>query len=167
MDKGGRGQKIQNFADFINGCSITSLASKYIEHVCTPFLEQVVTFACLLTDRPVEPPRGAEALGETGGRGGDAGGRLGRPVVVGGVARVERVVGGEGLRRHEAGELAAEAAGGHLAEVARRLDQVPLPLPPLGPPVLEPDLQINELSSFGRRHRGLAKFSTHHLLQLE
>ena len=91
----------------------------------------------------MEAPGGAETLGETGGRGGDAGGGFGGPVVVGGVARVEGVVGGgEGLRRHEAVELTAEAPGGrHLAEVARRLDQVPLPLPPLGPPVLEPDLQ--------------------------
>ena len=97
----------------------------------------------------METPGGAEPLCETGGRGGDAGGGLGGPVVVGGVAGVERVVGGEGLRRHEAVELAAEVAAGgrHLAEVARRLDQVPLPLAPLGPTVLEPDLQQNSTSA--------------------
>ena len=103
---------------------------------------------------PVESPGGAEPLGETGGcGGGDAGGGLGGPVVVGGVARVEGVVGGggEGLRRHQAVELGAEAARrrrADLAEVARRLDEVALPLPPLGPAVLEPDLREEGQNKF-------------------
>ena len=102
----------------------------------------------------MESPGGAEPLGETGGcGGGDAGGGLGGPVVVGGVARVEGVVGGggEGLRRHQAVELGAEAARrrrADLAEVARRLDEVALPLPPLGPTVLEPDLRKEERNKF-------------------
>ena len=87
----------------------------------------------------------AEALRETGGRlrGGGHGG-LGGPVVVLRVAgrrrrsgRVERV-----LRREGSAELAAES--GNLSEVrrcGRGVDEVALPLSPLRPAVLEPNLK--------------------------
>ena len=75
-----------------------------------------------------------ESPGEPFGEGG--GGDLGRPVVVGGVAVAGQALLVEGL--HETVELGPESA---LAEVGAGVDEMTLPLTPLGPSVLEPDLQ--------------------------
>ena len=85
---------------------------------------------------------GGEAPGEILVEGG-AGDGLGGPVVVS-VVRVKGVV--KCCLGHEGVELGAEAAGrggsqGGLAEVACGMDNVSLSLPPLGPAVLEPDLE--------------------------
>ena len=79
--------------------------------------------------------RGVEAPGEPLGEGGAR--HLGRPVVVGGVAVARQAVLRE--RLHQPVELGPEAA---LGEVCGGVDQVPLPLPPLGATVLEPNLKI-------------------------
>ena len=93
--------------------------------------------------RSILRPAGAapsESLGEPGGgvgRGGD--GSLGGPVVVRGVSgrRRRRRRGVDRVLR-EGAELCAEP--GDLAKVGG-MDEVALPLPPLGPPVLEPNLE--------------------------
>ena len=76
----------------------------------------------------VEPP--GESLGQAGTW------YLGGPVVIGGVAVASQRVLGEGL--HQPVELGTEAA---LAEIRAGVHEVALPLPPLGSPVLEPDLR--------------------------
>ena len=74
------------------------------------------------------------------GRGGD--GSLGGPVVVRGVSgrrcRCRRGVDRVLCRRREGAELCAEP--GDLAKVGG-VDEMTLSLPPLGPPVLEPNLE--------------------------
>ena len=77
--------------------------------------------------------RGVEAPGEALGEGG--GGHLGRPVVVAGVAVAREAVLREGL--HEA---AVKLRPEPFPEV-RIGQQVPLPLPPFSPPILEPHLE--------------------------
>ena len=90
----------------------------------------------------------AEALGETGGgvRGGGDGG-LGGPIAVRRVPgrRSRRRRGVNGVLRREGSELGAEP--GDLAEVGG-MDEVPLSLSPLGPPILEPNLQNSDMIAF-------------------
>ena len=89
----------------------------------------------------------AEALGETGGgvRGGGDGG-LGGPIAVRRVSgRRSRRRGVYGVLRREGAELGAEP--GDLAEVGG-VDEVPLSLSPLGPPILEPNLQNSDVFAF-------------------
>lgn len=86
---------------------------------------------------------GAEGVHGPGkGLGAERGGHLAGPVVVGGVGAVEGLGVCEGLHQ-PVSEPALEVGSRRRSRVHR----VPLPLPPLSPPVLEPDLQHTSLNS--------------------